>query len=416
MRFYTIFIKRTDMSVTIEEALEYIYTQTKAKSLKILPIEEALGYVLAEDIIASHNLPPFDNSAMDGYAVKVGDAGSKVKVVHTIFAGDNEAFVLREGEAIKIMTGAKIPQGCELVVPIEDVRREEDTIILPNELKNAKHIRLCAEDIKKGSTLLQKGQRIYAHQITLLASQGISHIKVFKKPRVAIFASGNELKMHFESVEAYQLYNTNSLTFYARAKELGCDVDFIGTAKDSLQDIKEHIKSALQSDLVITSGGVSVGDADFTKEAFGAFGYEIFFDKIEIKPGKPTTFGRIKDTLVLNLPGNPLAAALNFELFARSIILALSGDEEKYLSAIETKMCEDFRLKSHRTTLTPGYFDGTSFKALQNIAPGMIKPMAESNAYIITDEKCEILKKDMLVKIIPTRFNFNSKQRASLIN
>lgn len=416
MRFYTIFIKRTDMSVTIEEALEYIYTQTKAKSLKILPIEEALGYVLAEDIIASHNLPPFDNSAMDGYAVKIEDAGKEVKVNHTIFAGDDSEEELLSGNGIKIMTGARIPSGCDTVVPIEDVTTLQNGVKLPQNLKKGRHIRLYGEDIRSGDTLLTKGQKLHAHQITLLASQGISHIKVFKKPRIAIFASGNELKMHFESVEAHQLYNTNSLTFYARAKELGCDVDFIGTAKDSLQDIKEHIKSALQNDLIITSGGVSVGDADFTKEAFSTFGYEIFFDKVEIKPGKPTTFGRIKDTLVLNLPGNPLAAALNFELFARSIILALSGDEEKYIGTIETKMCEDFNLKSPRTTLTPGYFNGASFKASKNIAPGMIKPMAASNAYIITDEKCTTLEKGMPVKIIPTRFSFNSKQRVSLIN
>ncbi|MDP2893765.1 MAG: molybdopterin molybdotransferase MoeA, partial [Sulfurimonas sp.] len=308
------------MAVTIEEALKYIYENATAKSLKILPIEQVLGYVLAEDIVASHNLPPYDNSAMDGYAVKVDDAGKEVMVTHTIFAGDNSNEELKGGFAIKIMTGAKIPFGCECIVPIEDICLYERGIILPENLKKARHIRLCGEDIKSGTTLLKKGQSLHAHHITLLTSQGISHIKVYKKPKVAVFASGSELKMHFESVESYQLYNTNSPTFFARANELGCEVDFIGTANDSLKEIHEHIKSALDCDLIITSGGVSVGDADFTKEAFGAFGYEIFFDKIEIKPGKPTTFGRIKDTLVLNLPGNPLAAALNFELFGKSII------------------------------------------------------------------------------------------------
>jgi molybdopterin molybdotransferase len=308
------------MSVTIEEALEFIYKHSTSRSIKILPLEKAIGYILAQDVVATHNLPSYDNSAMDGYAVKVDDAGKEVRVEHTIFAGDNSKEELKSGFAIKIMTGAKIPEGCETIVPIEEISISENGVMLPENLKKAKHIRLCGEDIKSDETLLRRSQKLNAHQITLLASQGISHIKVYKKPKVAIFASGNELKMHFESVKAHQFYNTNSPTFFSRALELGCEVDFIGTANDTLKDIQAHIKSSLDCDLVITSGGVSVGDADFTKEAFEAFGYEIFFDKIEIKPGKPTTFGRIKDTLILNLPGNPLAAALNFELFAQSII------------------------------------------------------------------------------------------------
>lgn len=404
------------MAVTIEEALKYIYQNSAPKSLKILPLEQALGYVIAEEIIATHNLPPFDNSAMDGYAVKIKDADKEVRVEHTIFAGDNSNEELKDGFAIKIMTGARIPKGCECIVPIEDVTTRHEWAKLPQDLKLSRHIRLRGEDIKSGAALLKRGQKIYAHHITLLASQGISHIKVYKKPKVSIFASGNELKMHFESVSAHQLYNTNSPTFFARAQELGCDVDFIGTAGDSLEEIHEHIKSALESDLIITSGGVSVGDADFTKEAFGAFGCDVFFDHVEIKPGKPTTFGRIKDTLVLNLPGNPLAAALNFELFAQSIILALSGDEAKYIAPIETKMANDYVIKSGRRTLIPGFFDGASFTPDLKFSPGMISPLAVSNAYIIVDESCELLKKDSNIKIIATRFSFNSKEQKELLN
>jgi len=404
------------MAVTIEKALELIYKNITKKSLKILPIESILGMVLAEDIIASHNLPPYDNSAMDGYAVKLCDADKDVKVTHTIFAGDDSKEKLECGSAIKIMTGAKIPDGTECIVPIENVQSTENGVILPNDLCQDRHVRFCGEDIKSGTKLLESGQKLHAHHITLLASQGISHVKVYKKPKVAIFASGNELKMHFENVTHYQLYNTNTPTFYSRAIELGCEVEFIGTAHDTLENIHEHIKSALDCDLIITSGGVSVGDADFTKEAFGAFGYEIFFDKIEIKPGKPTTVGKIGDTYVLNLPGNPLAAALNFELFGQSIILALSGEENKYLNSINTKMSDDYRLKKGRRTLVPGFFNGSSFKAYEKFAPGMISPLATSNAYIIIDEDCEFISKGSDVKIIPTRFSFTSNEKVDLVN
>ncbi len=404
------------MSVKVEEALELIYNTATKNSLKILPIEQALGFVLAQDVVASHNLPPFDNSAMDGYAVKISDAGKCVKVTRTILAGDDSNDTLQAGNAIKIMTGARIPHATECIVPIEEVVACGDGILLPSTLQAAQHIRMCGEDIKNQTTILTSGERLFAHHITLLASQGISHIKVYKKPRIALFASGSELKMHFESVSSYQLYNTNTPTFFARAMELGCEVDFIGTAIDTLEDIKAHIKSALNADLIITSGGVSVGDADFTKEAFQAFGYDIFFDKIEIKPGKPTTFGRIGETLALNLPGNPLAAALNFELFGQSIILALSGEKSKYLNVITAKMKEDYKIKAGKRTLIPGFFDGEFFKPCEKFAPGMVSPLAVANAYIIIDETCGFLACGSSIKVLPTRFSFTSKERVDLVS
>ena len=416
MKFYLIFyIKALILAISIEKALELIYEKVQTKHLKILPIESILGMVLAQDIVAVHNLPPYDNSAMDGYAVKLEDDGKNIVVNHTIFAGDDYNGEVKSGMGLKIMTGAKIPKGCECIVPIENVQITDDGVTLLNNLVNRIHIRLCGEDIKAGKKLLTTGTKLHAHHITLLASQGISHVKVYKKTRVAIFASGNELKMHFESVESYQLYNTNTPTFYSRALELGCEVEFIGTAHDTLEDIHTHIRSALDCDLIITSGGVSVGDADFTKEAFGAFGYEIFFDKIEIKPGKPTTVGQIGDTYILNLPGNPLAAALNFELFGQSILLALSGEANKYLSVIETKLEEDYKLKRGRRTLVPGFFNGSSFEPYKKFAPGMISPLAYSNAYIIIDEHCDFLEKDTMVKILPTRFAFTSNEKVNLV-
>ena len=413
------------MVIQVEEALALIYKNTSPKSIKILPIEQSLGLVLAEDIIAVHNLPPYDNSAMDGYAVKLSDAGKEVSVNHTIFAGDNSSEILSPTYAIKIMTGARIPKGCECIVPIEEVSLLDSNeskegskvkILLPENLQNSRHIRLAGEDIQSGDRLLCKGERLHAHQITLLASQGISHTKVYKKPKIALFASGSELKMHFETLESHQLYNTNTPTFTSRALELGCEVDFIGTAVDTLEDLQKHIQSALDSDLIITSGGVSVGDADFTKEAFAAFNCEVFFDKIAIKPGKPTTVGKIGNTMVLNLPGNPLAAALNFELFAQSIILCLSGEEKKYINPIRAKMLADHSMRAGRRSLIPGYFDGEFFKVCPKFTPGMVSPLAQSNSYIMVDESCAGLKRNQEVKIISTRFSFTTASSVSLIS
>ncbi len=403
------------MAISVEEALQKIYEKVSAKSTELISLGEALGRVTAHPLIATHNLPPFDNSAMDGYAIKADDAGKSVEVIETIFAGDNKSILLTDGNSVKIMTGARIPEGCEAIVPQEDVEVTADGVILPQNIRPAQHIRLCGEDIQKDDVLLEAKTRLYAHHITLLASQGISHIHVHKKPRVAIFASGSELKMHYETVEAHQLYNTNSPTFLARAQELGCEVSFIGTSGDTLEEIKEHIAASLDADLIITSGGVSVGDADFTKEAFAAFGFDKAFDKINIKPGKPTTFGSIGNSFVLNLPGNPLAAAMNFELFGQSIILALSGNKKKYLGVLHVKLGENFKTRPGRRALVPGFYDGESFKICGKFAPGMVSPLATSNGYMMIDESVAELKAGATIKIVPTQFTLYSGEQQELI-
>jgi molybdopterin molybdotransferase len=399
------------MALSIEEALQSIYTHTQPTTHKLLSLESAHGFILAQDVVATYNLPPYDNSAMDGYALRMSESTIALKEIGTIFAGDDYSTPLREGETLRIMTGAKVPEGADVIVPIENTSKDSDgNIIVPTELKKQQHIRFMGEDIKAGEKLLHKGEKLNAYKIALLASQGISYVKVFKKPRIALFGSGNELKMHFEEIEGTQLYNTNSPTLLARAKELGCEVEFIGTAKDSLEDISEHIKSALDCDLIITSGGVSVGDADFTKSAFEPFGYEIYFDKIDIKPGKPTTFAHIGNTLVLNLPGNPLAASLNFELFGRAIINALSATEEKFIAPIVVKLKEDFVANTRRRSLVPGYFDGEFFTPAKKFAPGMVSPLAHANGFIVFESGLKTLKAQTQLRFISTEYTLNSKE------
>jgi molybdopterin molybdotransferase len=195
---------------------------------------------------------------------------------------------------------------------------------------------------------------------------------VYKKPKVAVFASGNELKMHFEKVEKYQLYNTNTPMILARAKELGADVTFAGMAKDNVQSLKDMINNSLSSDLIITSGGISVGDADFTQEAFEEFDFCKIFQGIVIKPGKPTLFGRINDTYILNLPGNPLAAALIFELFGKIILQILTGSKDIYHNTIKAKLKNNLKNKKGRPTIIPGFFDGEFFKPSHKRSPGMV--------------------------------------------
>jgi molybdopterin molybdotransferase len=405
------------MAILIEDALRQIDEWVEPLHSEIVSLEASLGRILSNEVIAVYNLPSFNNSAMDGYAVKCADAGKEVVVGETIFAGDNSDTWVQESCALKIMTGARVPLGADAIVPIEEIQHISDNVIaLPSSIKEAQHIRFAGEDIRAGDLLLNAGIKLHAHHITMLASQGISHVYVSKRPRVAVFASGKELKMHFETIEDHQIHNTNTPTFLARARELGCEVVFIGTAEDTLEDIKEHITSALEgSDLIITSGGVSVGDADFTKEAFASFDYETYFSQINIKPGKPTTFGRIGRTYVLNLPGNPLAAAINFEIFAQSIILKLHHARKPYIGTLKAKMKEDFSQRAGKYTVVPGYYDGEFFAPIAKRSPGMISPLAQSNAFMITDDKIAEIEKGKTVLLIPTRWQMCTQEKSEII-
>lgn len=403
------------MAISVEEALGLIYTLALPTQTEIVPIENAIHRVLSETITATYSLPSFDNSAMDGYAVRTDDAGKTLTQSCTILAGNGDDIRMVEDQCIRIMTGAKIPQGCEAIVPIEEVAVNGELVTLPSLIKPSQHIRLKGEDIQADMTLLEAGVMLHAHHISLLASQGITHVKLYRRPRVALFSSGNELKMHYEALGANQLYNTNTPTFAARTEELGCDVIFTGTAEDTLESIQEHIRRSLNADFIITSGGVSVGDADFTKEAFSSLGFECAFESVNIKPGKPTTFGRIGNTLILNLPGNPLAAALCFELFGQSAILSLSGRSDRYLSTITTRIGEPFTMKKGRRSLIPGWFSGENFVPSSNFGPGMVLPLSRANAFMMVDECVEEFEEGSAVKIIPTRWCMSSQDQNSLI-
>lgn len=395
------------MPISPKDAINKIIQSIDKEGFEIVPIEEAINRVCAQDINATSFLPKFDNSAMDGYAIKYEEQKNTLRIIDTIFAGDNNTTELTYNTAIKIMTGARIPKNCNAIVPIEDTTlKDEDNIIINCQIKDMQHIRFIGEDITLGESLIKQRDEINFAKITLLASQGISHIKVYKKPKIVVFASGEELKLHYEKAEEYQIYNSNTPTFIARCKEFNCDVTFIGQAHDSVESIKESILNSLDANLIITSGGVSVGDADFTKESFEALGFKTIFDGIVIKPGKPTVFGKINDTFILNLPGNPLASALIFELFGTIILQKLLGSKDIYHNTIDSKISYTLDNKKGRETIVPGLFDGENFIPAKKRSPGMVSTLSTCNSFIVLDENVTCIKKHNKVRIIPINWKF----------
>jgi len=399
------------MAVSITEALDIIYNNITPLTTEIIPIEMSVGRVMAKDSIATFDLPRFDNSAMDGYAVKCADAGSSVRSDEVIYAGDNPQMTLLPQKAIRIMTGAPIPEGCEAIIPIENVSVEGDQVTLPSAIEKDAHIRRSGEDVKSREVYLKKGESVTAYSIALLASQGVTHLTVYRKIKVAVFGTGDELRPHFEKIELHQLYNSNTPMFLARAKELGCKVCYVPSSGDTIESLERSIKSALDADIIITSGGVSVGDKDFTKEAFSNLGMKLYFDKVDIKPGKPTAFGKIGETVIINLPGNPLASMVNYEIFIRAVIHKMSGANAYYHATIETEMKEDFTLRQGKYTVRLGTFDGKTFMPLKQQLPGMVSPMQKADGMIITTPDVDLLQKGSKVKMIPILWELNSCEK-----
>ncbi|MBA1421560.1 MAG: molybdopterin molybdotransferase MoeA [Epsilonproteobacteria bacterium] len=402
------------MASSILEALEIIANNIPLVDKEIIPIEMSVGRVVTEDYIASFDLPRFNNSAMDGYAVKVVDADKTVSCSEVIYAGDNPSMTLQEGTAIKIMTGAPIPQGCEAIVPIENVTVENDTVQLPSDIKMNNFIRMAGEDIKKDTVFLPKGEVINAYTIASLASQGMTHVTVSRIIKVAIFGTGDELRPHFEKIEPHQLYNSNSPMFLTRSKALGCDVRFIRTSADTLEALESSIKSTLDADIIITSGGVSVGDKDFTKVAFTNLGMQVLIDKIDIKPGRPTIVGHIDNTVIVNLPGNPLASMVNYELFIRAIIRKMSGRTDHRHGTIHTVMKSDFSVRGGKHAVVLGKFDGSSFEPIKPQMPGMVSPMQEADGLILITPEIKNLESGRKVTMIPIKWEFCSRLKEEL--
>lgn len=392
------------MAVTIYEALNLIEKHLPPLSTETIPIENAIARVSSKSYLATISLPTFNNSAMDGYGLK-GEASSYT-IIGKLLAGNSQTYVLKDGECIKILTGANVPKSVETIIPQENTQERETSITIEQPVAVGANIRYIGEDINKGEIILNLGDVINASHIGLLASQGITHVEVYRKISIGIFATGSELKLHHERLNDSQIYNSNTPYLLSRSEELGCQTRFVGKSDDNIESLKNLIKSTLDCDIIVTSGGVSVGEADYTKEAFGQLGMETFFSKVQIKPGKPTTFGKIGKTLILNLPGNPLASALNFEVFGKFMISKLSGQKACYHDGITAKLSQKILSNRPLSNIIPGTFDGTTFTPLKKFAPGMVNVLNHCNGIIIINADKNELKQDDYVKFIPIRWNF----------
>jgi molybdopterin molybdotransferase len=297
------------------------------------------------------------------------------------------------------MTGAKLPKGCEAVVPVEDVEENNGNVTLPLGVKKLANMRFSGEDLQKDSVIVDKNKKITPYDIGVLASQGYSYVSVFKRVRVGVLSSGEELQPHYATLKSGQLFNSNAPTLESLCRDLNCDVTSSLVVKDSFDGLKAAFANCLDCDVVVTTGGASVGDKDFTKDALKALGAKTVFEKIDIKPGKPTSLYNVKGCYVLVLPGNPLAAMVNFELCGKALIKQIENSKEKYFLQIKARVSKPFEKKGAKDTVVLGIFDGESFEALDLQLPGMVKPLQRANAFTLMQKEKKRLEADEDIKL-----------------
>ncbi|WP_320033770.1 molybdopterin molybdotransferase MoeA [Halarcobacter sp.] len=389
-----------DFDIALSKALKYA---NSTYFTEIVNIEDSLERIISNDIVCVKNLPSFNNSAMDGFAIKASDAGKTLKVKKVIFAGDSVESCLEENECYKIMTGAKVPSDADTIIPIEDVVSfENDEVTIKKEVKKGSCLRVKGEEKALDEILFKKGEQVTSSKIAVLASQGITKIKVYKKLSIAVVSTGNELKEPWEFASEDEIYNCNSYALISLLNEKGFDATYTGVVPDNLEESITFVKNLSSYDVVITTGGISMGDADFVGRAFLENGLETIFHGVNIKPGRPIMMGKMNNTFVMCLPGNPLTAMVNMHLFALPVLNKIQGARNIYHDITLAVNKQKFNTKQGRVNVVLGSCDKGEFKVTRNnkYGSGMITVLDESNCIVVTNpERFETNEDEMVVVI-----------------
>lgn len=354
---------------------------------KKVALKKAKNRILAKDIICKYNIPRFDNSAMDGFALILGH--EKYNIKGSIFAGDLSEICVKNNDAFLITTGAKIPQNANAIAQQEIVEINRGELRIKNEIKPNQHIKFCGEDFKKGEILLKKGAILNAQNIGILSSQGIKKVCVQKKIKIAIFSSGNEIVNLNSKLQGTQIYDINSHFLRAAFAHYPCKIIYSGILKDNKKIVKSALESALKKyDIIITSGGASGGQKDYMCEVLESLGGEMLLNGLNIKPGRPIRLAKFGEKFILCLPGNPIGAFMNAILSLPILIYKKLGSNYIYPRAIEAINANDLNIKNNTAHFILGHFDGRKFWAFNagKYQASQIKPLFQSNAIAIFQE------------------------------
>jgi molybdopterin molybdotransferase len=314
--------------LTLEEALRLVLDRVRPLSAEHVPLAEAAGRFLAEPAVAAVDLPPFDSSAMDGFAVRSADTPGRLPVTFRIAAGRPAPHALPPGSAMAIATGGVIPAGADAVVPIEYVVEDDNEVEIAAVAEPGRFVRPRGGDVRLGDVVVDRGRRLGAGQLGALAAAGVAEVTCARRPRAAYLTTGTELRPPGAELEPGQIYEANGVILAAQLASAGAEVERIAPVADEEAAHRDALAHGLEADVLVTSGGVSVGPHDLVRTVGAELGVEEVFWRVAVKPGKPLWFGVRDGTLVFGLPGNPVSALVGFELFVRPAVLALQGAAE----------------------------------------------------------------------------------------
>ena len=394
----------------VDEALEIVLEQISPLAFEEVSLIDSLDRVLAEDIYAELDIPPFDNSAMDGYALSSLDVSGAspenhilIDVVEDLSAGNIARKEVGRGQAIKIMTGAPIPRGADSVVMVEETEAIGNKVRIFEKVKPLQNIRQAGEDIRKGELVLKKGQIIGPAQMGIVASMGAGTVKVAKAPRVGILATGDELVGIEENIAPGKIRDSNTYSLFGQVKKTGGIPCNLGIAKDDKSRIRAKIEEGLDYELLLISGGVSVGDYDYVKLVLSEMGAEIKFWKVAMRPGKPLVFGVINGKPIFGLPGNPVSSMVAFEVFVKPVILKMLGQKQSMKKEVDAVLEEGIKKKKgFRCFLRAqtNWEDGVYLaRTTGPQGSGILNSMALANSLMILPEEAELIEKGTKVTV-----------------
>ena len=388
--------------ITFEEARKLLLENVRLSKTVKVNIKDAVGYVLAQDVYSPIDLPPFTNSAVDGYAINTDDISElpvTLKVVGEIKTGVSKKFRINRGETIKVFTGSPLPDGADAVIEIEKVEIKDNFIILDKKLGKWKNVRFQGEEIKKGEKVLEVGTEVTPQVAGFLSIMGIKGVKVYKKPDISVIVTGSEIVEPGRKLRYGQVYDANSISLYTALSKIGIKPK-IKRVRDNLKDVKNAFKMAYKSsDIIIFTGGISMGDYDMVKVLVQDEGVRRIFYKVRQKPGKPIFFGEKRGKYIFGIPGNPAAVLTCFYEYVLPAIKKMMGYKDVLLREEEKTLAEDIKKKNDRLYFLRGKIEGDFVIPLEKQESHMLSSFALADCLIVAPLEAEIIRKGEKVKI-----------------
>lgn len=383
--------------------METVGTYANSAPVETIVLNEAPGRVLAADVLADRNYPPLPRSIRDGFAVHAQGFTGRAKVIGEVRAGSRFSGHVGSGEAVEIMTGAPVPEGADAVVMVEHVLREGGHIRTDREVTSGDFIVPAGAESQVSAVVVERGTRLTFAHVAALASVGAHTLTVYRRPQVAILATGDELLAIHEKPEPHQIRNSNSWTLAAQVERAGGNPLVLPVAPDEYDATRSLIEQGLNSDLLLLSGGVSAGKYDIVEQVLSDLGAEFFFDRVLIQPGQPVVFGRAKETFFFGLPGNPASTMVTFETLARAALDLICGCTEARLPLLFARLRSQFHHKAGLTRFLPAFLEpcGRDVSPLPWQGSGDVFALARSNAFLVARQEREVWAAGDLIEVMP---------------